>query len=57
MSKINIIKVNINQEEVILVDGLTLDDIKAKFSWFLNARTKNAIIGKNKTKLVWYGGE
>lgn len=57
MSKINIRYVNINQEQVILVDDLTLDDIKAKFSWFLNARTKNAIIGKNATKLVWYTGE
>jgi len=57
MSKVSIRYVNINQEQVILVDGLTLDDIKAKFSWFLNARTKNAIIGKNESKLVWYSGE
>jgi hypothetical protein len=56
MSKISIKYVDINQEQVILVDGLTLDDIKAKFSWILNARTKNAILGKNDDTLIWYSG-
>lgn len=55
----NIVNLNIHQEPVILVDGLTLDDIKAKYSWLLNARTKNAIIGEESSgqQIAWYGGE
>lgn len=53
----NIIYININQSPVILVDGLTLDDIKAKFSWILNAETENAIIGTQNNLITWYSGD
>lgn len=49
---------NINfTNELFLVDGLTLDDIKAKYSWILNAKYKRAIIGEDDEGLIWYAGE
>lgn len=51
------ISVNINDEPVILLDGLTLDDLKAKYSWIFNAKIKNAILGEVNNTLVWYMGE
>jgi hypothetical protein len=51
------LNVNINEEPVILLDGLTLDDLMAKYSWIFNAKTKNAILGESGNNLVWYSGE
>jgi hypothetical protein len=51
------LNININDEPVILLDRLTLDDIKAKYSWILNAKTKNAILGQQGNKIVWYSGD
>jgi len=51
------IKININNEPVILLDGLTLDDLKAKYSWIFNAKIKNAVLGESSNRLVWYMGE
>lgn len=51
------INVNINKEPVILLNGLTLQDLKAKYFWIFNAKIKNAVIGEQDNKLVWYYGD
>jgi hypothetical protein len=51
------LEVNIDKEVLILVDKLTLDDIKAKYSWLLNAKFKDAIIGHRNNRIIWYSGE
>lgn len=48
--------INLNKFKVQFVDGLFLQEIEEKFSWFLQAETSNAIIGKNDNGLVWYSG-
>jgi hypothetical protein len=39
-----------------LIDGLTLDIIKRKYIWVLNALVEDAIIGQDDYGLVWYSG-
>src|SRR5574344_2130306 len=39
-----------------LIDGLSLDIIKRKYIWLLNALVENAIIGQDDYGLVWYSG-
>ena len=58
-------KINIKREvldfgfqNIQFVDGLTLDKVKTKYNWLLNARIKDAIIGESDdNKLNWYCGE
>jgi hypothetical protein len=38
-------------------NGLTLDIIKDKYPWLLEAEIENAIIGQNEDGFVWYGGD
>lgn len=40
-----------------MVGGMSIDDIKIKYNWFLNAKVKDAVIGEDKNGLVWYKGE
>lgn len=40
-----------------MVGGMSIDDIKIKYSWFLNAEVKDAVIGEDKNGIVWYSGE
>lgn len=54
--KINIVKKDFSQN-IILVDGLTIEDLKIKYIWILNATIENAIIGENDYGLVWYKGD
>ena len=49
--------VDFNKPTFKLVGGLTLDDIKIKYGWILNAEINNAIIGEDKNGLVWYSGD
>ena len=39
-----------------LRDGLTIEEIKTKYSWLLKARMKDAVIGESQGYLVWYNG-
>ncbi len=48
--------VNVNKYKIQFVDGLFLQDIEQNFSWFLQAETSNAIVGKNDNGIVWYSG-
>jgi hypothetical protein len=48
--------VNLDKFKVQFVDGLFLQEIEEKFSWFLQAETSDAIIGKNDNGIVWYSG-
>lgn len=48
--------VNQNKYKIQFVDGLFLQEIEEKFSWFLQAETSNAIVGKNENGIVWYSG-
>ena len=39
-----------------LRDGLTIEEIKAKYPWILKAKISNVIIGERNGHLVWYNG-
>lgn len=56
---INIINLNSFDDfnsNVILVNGLTIESIKIKYNWILNASVENAIIGEDSNGIVWYCG-
>lgn len=40
-----------------LKDGLTLDEIKKKWKWVIEAGISKAVLGKKGNKLIWYDGE
>ena len=42
---------------IVLIDDLTPDLLKRKFSWIFNATIKDAIIGQDNRGLVWYTGD
>jgi len=54
---IKIININENIDNIILTDGLTIELVKLRYNWFLNANVKNCIIGEDSYGLVWYSGE
>jgi len=45
-----------NKPNFKMVGGLTLDKLKIRYIWFLNAEVKDAIIGEDDNGLVWYSG-
>lgn len=45
-----------NKNNIILVDGLSIDKLKIRYNWIFNAIIENAILGENEYGLVWYGG-
>jgi len=51
------IEYSLNSTNFILIDGLTVDVIKRKYIWLLNALVENAIIGQDDYGLVWYSGD
>lgn len=55
--QIKIININENINNIILVDGLTIEMVKLRYNWFLNANVKNCVIGEDSYGLVWYLGE
>jgi hypothetical protein len=52
----SLINVDPKKLKLKFVDGLFLQEIEEKFSWFLQADTSPAIIGKNENGLIWYQG-
>lgn len=55
--KVEIINISDNIDNLILVDGLTIELVKLRYNWFLNANVKNCIVGEDSYGLVWYSGE
>lgn len=41
---------------ITLVNGLTVENLKIKYQWIFNAIIENAIIGEDSYGLVWYSG-
>jgi hypothetical protein len=54
--KIDIIN-NKNYNNVVFIDGVSIETIRIRYNWLLNAKIKNAIIGEDSYGLVWYMGE
>lgn len=55
--KVEIVNINKNIDNIILTDGLTIEKLKIKYNWILNASIKNCILGEDSYGLVWYSGE
>lgn len=54
---INIQNIDFQKSNIILVNGLSLETIRIKYNWLLNAKIENAIIGENSRGIVWYSGD
>ena len=55
--KVQIVNVSDNANNIILVSGLTIETLKIKYNWILNASVKNCILGEDGNGIVWYSGE
>jgi hypothetical protein len=55
--KVQIVNTEENANNMILVSGLTIEIVKLKYNWLLNATVKNCIVGEDDYGLVWYSGE
>ncbi|MFW6225976.1 MAG: hypothetical protein ACOC3V_03380 [bacterium] len=52
-----LLNIDFNKPTFKMVGGTTLDDIKIKYGWLLNAEVDNAIVGEDENGLVWYSGD
>jgi hypothetical protein len=57
MSNVDLQSIDFEKSNIIFVDGLTLEKIKIKYNWILNASIKDAIIGEDDRGIVWYFGD
>ena len=55
--KVQIININENADNIILVSGLTIEILKIKYNWILNASVKNCILGQDDDGIIWFSGE
>lgn len=55
--KVQIVNINENYDNIILTNGLTIERLKIKYNWILNANVKNCILGEDEYGLIWYSGE
>lgn len=55
--KLQITNTSNNLDNIILTNNLTIEKIKIKYNWILNASVKNCVIGEDDYGLVWYMGE
>jgi hypothetical protein len=55
--KVQIVEIKENYDNIILTNNLTIEKVKIKYNWLLNASVKNCIIGEDDYGLVWYSGE
>lgn len=55
--KVQIVNITDNLDNIILTSGLTIEKMKIKYNWVLNATVKNCILGEDENGLVWYSGE
>jgi len=54
---LNIEGIDFEKSNVIFVNGMSLERVKIKYNWLLNAKVKDAIVGENERGLVWYFGD
>ena len=57
MINVSLSNIDFSVNNITFVDGLTLETVKMKYHWLLNASVKDAIIGQDSYGLVWYFGE
>ena len=52
-----LVGVDFNNPTFTMVGGMSIDDVKIKYNWFLNAEVIGAVIGQDDNGLVWYQGD
>ena len=55
--RVDIEGIDFEKSNVIFVNGLTLERVKIKYNWLLNAKVKDAIVGEDDRGIVWYFGD
>lgn len=55
--RVDIEGIDFEKSNVIFVNGMSLEKVKIKYNWLLNAKVKDAIIGENDRGIVWYFGD
>lgn len=55
--RVDIINIEDNVNNILLTDDLTIEILKVRYNWILNANVKNAVLGLDDYGLVWYMGE
>jgi hypothetical protein len=55
--KVQIVNIENNVNNILLTDDLTIEILKVKYNWILNASIKNVVLGLDDYGLVWYSGE
>ena len=55
--KVDIINIENNVNNILLTDDLTIELLKVRYNWILNATIRNAVLGLDDYGLVWYMGE
>ena len=55
--KVDIEGIDFAKSNVTFVNNLTLEKVKMKYNWLLNAKVKDAIVGEDARGLVWYFGD
>ena len=53
--RVDIINIEDNVNNILLTDDLTIEILKVRYNWILNANVKNAVLGLDDYGLVWYG--
>lgn len=56
MVTVNLGEVDFSKNNILFTNGLTLEKVKMKYNWLLNASVEDAIIGEDTNGLVWYSG-
>jgi hypothetical protein len=55
--KVQIVNIENNVNNILLTDDLTIEILKVRYNWILNASIRNAVLGLDDYGLVWYMGE
>lgn len=55
--KVEIVNISDNADNILLTNNLTIELVKIRYNWILNANIRNAVIGEDSNGLVWYMGE
>jgi len=55
--KVQIVNIENNVNNILLTDDLTIEILKVRYNWVLNASIKDAVLGLDENGLVWYMGE
>lgn len=56
MVTVNLGEVDFTKNNITFTNGLTLEKVKMKYNWLLNAKVEDALIGEDANGLVWYSG-